>query len=145
MLERSKVVLETGESVLRRERCTTKITQAFLRHERYWYWPQLPRGPMGRMRESRKEVKGELVLTNKRLIFLGEKGRIRKKVVPFLELDLKKITEAGVKTSEKGENLMVSLDLGGMKPWELEFSLIGAAEWVDVVKKYAGVATSPAI
>lgn len=100
---------------------------------------------MGRMRESRKEVKGELVLTNKRLIFLGEKGRIRKKVVPFLELDLKKITEAGVKTSEKGENLMVSLDLGGMKPWELEFSLIGAAEWVDVVKKYAGVATSPAI
>lgn len=84
-------------------------------------------------------------MTNRRLIFLGEKGRIRKKVVPFLELDIKKITEAGAKSSEKGEKLMVSLDLGGMKPWELEFQLIGAAEWVEVVKKYAGAATSPTI
>lgn len=131
--------------MLRRERCTTKITKAFLRHERYWYWPQLPRGPMGRLRESRKEVKGELVLTNKRLIFLGEKGRIRKKVVPFLELDLEKITEVSAKSSEKGEKLVVCLDLGGMKPWEFEFQLVGAAEWVDVVKNYAGAATSPTI
>ncbi len=84
-------------------------------------------------------------MTNKRLIFLGEKGRIRKKVVPFLGLDINKITEASAKSSEKGEKLLVSLNLGGMKPWELEFQLMGAAEWVDVVKKYAGAATSPAI
>lgn len=89
-------------------------------------------------------MKGELVLTNKRLIFLGEKGRIRKKVVPFLELDLKKITEASTESSEKGEKLVVSLDLGGMKPWEPEFQLIGAAEWVDVVKKYKSANASSA-
>lgn len=133
--------------MLRRGECTTKITEAFLRHEGYWHWrglPPLPRGPMGRLGESRKEVKGELVLTNKRLIFLGEKGRIRKKVVPFLELDLKKITEASTESSEKGEKLVVSLDLGGMKPWEPEFQLIGAAEWVDVVKKYKSANASSA-
>ncbi len=134
--------------MLRRERCTTKITKAFLRHERlflvYKYgWPHMPRGPLGRMEESKKKVEGELVLTNKRLIFLGEKGRIRKKVVPFLELDIKKITGVNAKPSEKGENLVVSLDLGGMKPWEFEFQLVGATEWMDVVKRHMGAPALP--
>jgi hypothetical protein len=50
-----------------------------------------------------------------------KKVAIRKKVIPFLELGLKKITEVSARSSEKGEKLVVSLDLG-------------VAEWVNVVK-----------
>jgi hypothetical protein len=143
LLEKSEIILEAGESVLRQGECVTEISKALLRNLQdvlLWprYWHHFPRGPLGHMVESRKRVKGELVLTNKRLILLGEKGRIRKKIIPYLELDLKKISEVSVKSLEKGEKLVVSLDLGGMEPWELEFQLIGATGWVDIIKRHAG-------
>lgn len=136
------MALEAGELVLRRGECFAKFTIGLKRrgHMGYrWRLHPLPGPPVpGRYSEDRYEGKGELVLTNKRLVFLGTRGWMRKRVVPLLELDLKKISGVAEKPSPKGGWLVVSLDLGGMRPWVYEFRPADAAGWAEAVEGAIG-------
>lgn len=59
------------------------------------------------------KVKGEMVLTNKRILVLGEKGRLRKQVVPYLDIELGLIKAVSTSKSLTGKGkISLSTDLG---------------------------------
>jgi hypothetical protein len=82
-----------------------------------------------------EDVDGELVLTNQRLFVIGERGHMRKEVVPFLDLDLGKVTAISTAKGLMGkEKLLVSLDLGTAKPEKTEFDVKEPASWVGSIR-----------
>jgi hypothetical protein len=83
-----------------------------------------------------EDVEGEMVLTTQRLVIVGEKGRIRKSVVPLLNLDLKCIKAVGTKKPLVGkEKLLLSMDLGTERLESTEMVVEDALDWDFAISK----------
>lgn len=86
-----------------------------------------------------EDVDGELVLTNQRLFVIGERGHMRKEVVPLLDLPLGKVTAISTAKGLMGkEKLLLSLDLGAAKPEKTEFDVEDPASWTASIRGQIG-------
>lgn len=130
LLEKSGMILEKGEQMVRRGDCEAKIPKdknvlTFLAKKVEW-----------------QDVKGELVLTSKRLIVVGEKGRIRKQLIPFLDMDLSCVKAVSIIKPLVGkEKLLVSVDVDTPKPEKMEIKVDDPSAWATAIKEQASKQT----
>jgi hypothetical protein len=77
-----------------------------------------------------QEVNGELVLTNNRLVVIGEKGHFRKEAFPAMDLELSKLAAVStVKPLVGKAKLILTLNLGTPKPEKTEFDVDDPTSW----------------
>jgi len=135
LFEKSGIILESGERVLKRGKCKGRVPKGMGMRIKYGL-----RGGLVRKTEW-EDVKGEMVLTTQRLIIVGEKGRIRKSVVPLLNLDLKCIKAVSTKKPLMGkEKLLLSMDLATGKLESTEMVIDNAPDWVAAIRDQIKVA-----
>jgi hypothetical protein len=134
LFERSGIILEKGEEVVKRGKCKGKVPKEMGMRIKVGFRPDFTL-PVVKKREW-EDVEGEMVLTTKRLIVIGEKGHIRKSVIPFLNLDLKCIKAVSTKKPLVGkERLLLSMDLGTERLETTEMEVENASEWSSVIRK----------
>jgi len=130
LLERSGIILESGEEVLKRGECKGKVPKGMGMRIKFGL-----QGGFVRKVEW-EEVEGEMVLTTQRLIIVEEKGRIRKSVVPLLNLDLKCIKAVSTKKPLVGkEKLLLSMDIGTERLESTEMVVEDALDWDFAISK----------
>jgi hypothetical protein len=127
-------MLKPNETLIRTSKCGGKVPK-----ER----GQKVTGGLTSVRFTQKieweDVDGELALTNQRLIVIGERGRMRKEIIPVLELNLGKITAISTSKGITGEEkLLLSLDLGTEKPEKTDFDVKEASSWVTSIRGQLG-------
>jgi hypothetical protein len=135
LFEKSGIILESGEEILKRGKCKGRVPKGMGMRIKYGL-----RGGLVRKMEW-EDVKGEMVLTTQRLIIVGEKGRIRKSVVPLLNLDLKCVKAVSTKKPLIGkEKLLLSMDLATGKLESTEMVIDNAPDWVAAIRDQIKVA-----
>ncbi len=129
LFERSGLILQPEEKVIRRGKCEGKVPGGEKLGVKYGI-----RGGLVKKIQW-NEVKGEMVLTNKRVLVLGEKGRLRKEVVPYLDLELGSIKAVTTSKPLVGkEKMSLSIDLGTGKLETMEFKMDDAPGWVSTIR-----------
>ena len=133
LFEKTGLVLKPSETVVRTGKCKGKVpTEKSLRIKYGFH------GGFGQKVEW-EEIDGELVLTNRRLVVVGERGRMRKEIIPFLDLELEKVTAVSTVKGLMGkEKLLVSLNLGTEKPEKTEFDVDEPINWVTSIRGQIG-------
>ena len=127
LFERSGLILQPEEKVIKEGKCEGKVPGG----EKLGIKYGIRGGWVKKIQWN--EVKGEMVLTNKRV--LGEKGRLRKEVVPYLDLDLGSIKAVTTSKPMVGkEKVSLSVDLGTGKLETMEFKMDDASEWVSTIR-----------
>lgn len=130
LFEKSGIILEPGEKVLKSGKCKGKVPKGMGMRIKYGL-----RGGLVRKMEW-EDVEGEMVLTTQRLIIVGEKGRIRKSVIPLLNLDLKCIKAVSIKKPLIGkEKLLLSMDLGTERLETTEMVIENAPDWSVAIRE----------
>jgi hypothetical protein len=130
LLERSGIILELGEEIIKRGECKGKVPKGMGMRIKFG----LREGFVGKI--EWEDVEGELVLTMQRLIIVEEKGRIRKSVVPLLNLDLKCIEAVSTKKPLVGkEKLLLSMDLGTERLENTEMVVEDPLDWDFAISK----------
>ncbi len=128
LFDRSSVLLIPGETVVKLGRCDGKVPGG----EALGVNLSLPTGK-GKIKWEK--IKGEMVLTTNRLLIVGERGRLRRKVMTFLNLDLRCIE--AVSTSKRligKQKLSLSTDILTGKLETMEFNLEDASSWVAAIR-----------
>jgi len=126
-------VLKPSETVVRTGKCKGKVPAEKSLRIKYGF-----HGGFGQKVEW-EDVDGELVLTNRRLVVVGERGRMRKEIIPFLDLELEKVTAVSTVKGLMGkEKLLISLDLGTEKPEKTEFDVDEPINWVTSIRGQIG-------
>jgi hypothetical protein len=133
LFEKSGLVLKPNEAVVRTGRCKGKVpTEKSLRIKYGFH------GGFGQKMEW-DDVDGELVLTDHRLVVVGERGHMKKQIIPFLDLELEKVTAVSTAKPLVGkEKLILSLNLGTDKPEQTEFEVNEATGWVSAIRSQIG-------
>jgi hypothetical protein len=134
LFDKAGLMLKPNETVVKTGKCSGKVPK-----ER----GQKMTGGLLSVHFAQKveweDVDGELVLTNQRLFVIGEKGRMRKDVIPFLDLELAKVTAVCTAKGLMGkEKLLMSLDLGTGKPERTEFDVDEPINWVTSIRGQIG-------
>ena len=134
LFEEAGIILKSGEEIVKRAICKGKVPKGAFMGVKMGF---LGRGGLKRKVEW-EDVKGEIVLTNGRLIIVGKRGRIRKEVVPFLDFDLKNVIAVSTKKPLMGkEKLLVSMNLETGRPEKMELLIIPSeetSEWVSAIR-----------
>ncbi len=129
LFEKSSVSLSPGETVIKLGRCNGKVP----RGEDLGVKLSLPSRMVRKIKWVK--VKGEMVLTNNRLIIVGERGRLRKKVMPFLDLDLRCLKAVSTSKQLIGkQKLSLSIDIGTGKLESMELKLEDASSWTAAIR-----------
>ncbi len=134
LFERAGIILKPGERIAKRGRCKGKILKGVGKS-----------ASTGEPRLEREEVDGEMVLTDRRLVFLGQK---LDEIVHFPDLDLKYLfavrtvkayrTDVLGRFVPKEDDLLLLVSIGFGKPEEIRIEVDGASEWVEAIKNQAG-------
>jgi len=126
LFEELGIVLKSGEKIIKRGRCKGKVPKRTKIVASAWT------GAL-RIKVNWEKVDGEMVLTNKRLIIVGEDTWERIVFAQDLEFkDFYAIKELGE------DGLLIYMNLGTGKLEEMLLRVENASEWADAIRKQCG-------
>ena len=139
LFEKSGLVLRPNEAVVKSGRCSGKVPAETKK--------VMELGIASAQFKDKlqfQDANGDLVLTNNRLVVIGEKGRFRKEAFPAMDLELSRLAAVSMTKPLVGKaKLLITINLGTPKPEKTEFEVDDLAGWVAAIRAQLDRKSSP--